>query len=174
MLSYHNDIEVKKKYVERFAKHREMDQVIQGLGYDSASSRGCFVGCTLENYDHSRFPVELGWPQWLAHLADKIFEGLPKDEAPQFGTDLLDAVPVGVDLESVCHILAIKRIDRLIELQNDCNIEGVLSSLKLVRVCHEAELGKNTCDWSAARSAAESAARSAANMAAGMLMGYAS
>ena len=163
MLSYHNDIKVKEKYQQRFEEHRALDAVIQGQGY-GGDGRGCFVGCTLKKYDHSLFPVELGWPEWLAHLADKIFEGLPKEEAPQFGTDLLEAVPVGKDLESVRHLLAIRRIDRLIELQKNCDIAGVLSSLKLVRECHEAELKKDSCEiinWSAARSAAESAAWSA-------------
>jgi hypothetical protein len=97
MLSYHNDPATKALYVSRFAAHRAADEVIQGEGYNKG--RGCFVGCTLNDYDHSRFPVELGWPEWLAYLADAIFEGIPKAEAPQFGTDLLEAVPVGVDIE---------------------------------------------------------------------------
>lgn len=109
MLSYHNDPAVKAKYAARFQQHREADAVIQGQGYDEG--RGCFVGCTLQDYDHSRFPTELGWPQWLAHLADAIFEGLPKTEAPQFGTDLLDAVPVGVDLDEArpLFLIAVQR-----------------------------------------------------------------
>ena len=99
MLSYHNDPEVKAKYVARFVEHRRLDQVIQRYGFENG--RGCFVGCTLNDYDHDKFPAELGWPVWLAHLSDTIFEGLHKSEAPQFGTDLLQAVPVGVDLEPV-------------------------------------------------------------------------
>ena len=97
MQAYHNDPAIKAKYVARFAAHRAADDVIQGQGF--SDGRGCFVGCTLDAYDHARFPVELGWPEWLARLADTIFEGLPKDEAPQFGTDLLNAVPVGADLD---------------------------------------------------------------------------
>ncbi len=59
MKAYHNDPAVKAKYEERFAQHRAADAVIQGQGYDNG--RGCFVGCTLQGYDHSRFPEELGW-----------------------------------------------------------------------------------------------------------------
>lgn len=117
MLSYHNDPLVKQKYVARFAEHRRLDQVIQGTGF--SNGRGCFVGCTLDNYDHSRFPVELGWPEWLAHLADAIFEGVPKHEAAQFGMDLLEAVPVGVDLESVKWRIAIARHERSLLLLED-------------------------------------------------------
>jgi hypothetical protein len=95
MLSFHGDPKIKAFYVARFAAHRAADEVVQGNG------RGCFVGCTLDSYDHDRFPIELGWPEWLAHLADEIFEAAPKAEAPSFGTDILDAVPVGVNLEPV-------------------------------------------------------------------------
>jgi len=165
MLSYHNDPKVKEFYQARFEDHRALDAVVQGTGYNSAG-RGCFVGCTLKDYDHSRFPVELGWPVWLAHLADKIFEGVPKSEAAQFGTDLLAAVPVGKDLEPVRHLLAIRRLDRLIELQKECKVPEVLVALKLVRDCHEAEINGNFCDFYAARSEAWSAARSAAASAA--------
>lgn len=97
MKAYHNDPAVKAKYVERFAKHRAADEVIQGTGFDNG--RGCFVGCTLDAYKHDRFPTELGWPEWLARLADTIFEGVPKEAAPQFGTDLLEAVRPGAELE---------------------------------------------------------------------------
>lgn len=171
MLSYHNDQAVKEKYVARFAKHREMDQVIQGTGFDN--DRGCFVGCTLDAYNHSRFPIELGWPEWLARLADVIFEGLPKEEAAQFGTDLLDSVPIGINLEPMRHHLAMRRIDRLIMLRRgnlnkhgdaiNFVINGSITALEVVRRYHEAEIGGNQCDWSAesARSAAWSVADSA-------------
>ncbi len=99
MQAYHNDPAVKAKYCERFAAHRSLDEVIQGQVFEDG--RGCFVGCTLNKYEHSAFPIELGWPEWLAHLADKIFEGLPKAEAPQFGTDILAEVSPGVDLDLV-------------------------------------------------------------------------
>ena len=115
MLSYLNDPAVKEKFTLRFAAHRAADEVIQGEGFNPEKNRGCFVGCTLDNYDHSQFPEQLGWPQWLAHLADEIFEGIPASQAPQFGTDLLAAVPVGKDLEPVRHMIAISRHERQIK-----------------------------------------------------------
>ena len=107
MLSYLNDPAVKQKHIARFDAHREADEVVQGLGF--GGGRGCFVGCTLDGYEHYRFPAELGWPLWLAHLADILFERIPEEDAAQFGTDLLNAVPVGVDLEPIRWQLAIWR-----------------------------------------------------------------
>jgi hypothetical protein len=160
MLSYHNDPAVKQKYVERFAAHRAADAVVQGQGYENG--RGCFVGCTLQNYKHSQFPVELGWPEWLAHLADSIFEGLPKKDAPQFGADLLDAVPVGVDLEPVRWHLAIARHERQIAALAS-NTEGYVAAcraaiLGVIAYC-KAQLGGYADEEMrvTARSVAESA-----------------
>ena len=163
--AYHGDAAVKAKYVERFAQHRAADAVIQGQGYEN--ERGCFVGCTLQNYDHSRFPIELGWPEWLAQLADTIFEGLPKKEAPQFGTDLLMAVPIGADLGAVKgpFLLSIQRrnIERLKDntepyVQQCRNaIQGVITWLE-AGMPEWQRAAAESAAWSAARSA-ESAAR---------------
>ena len=153
MLSYHNDPSVKAKYAERFAQHRAMDEVIQGQGFEGG--RGCFVGCTLDAYDHSRFPKELGWPEWLARLADTIFEGIPASDAAQFGTDLLEAVPVGVDLEPVQWHLAILRHTaslKLLESNTEPYAQQVRDAIgKVIAYCRDKITG------SAARSAAESA-----------------
>src|SRR5579863_1438147 len=174
LLSYHNDPAVKLKYQARFAAHRAADEVIQGAGF--RNGRGCFVGCTLDAYDHARFPIELGWPEWLARLADAIFEGLPRAEAPQFGADLLEAVPVGKDLGPVRWQLAIARYERQLAALAT-NAEPYAAEVRaaltgMITYC-QAQLGgiateiqrsaAESAAWSAARSAwsAESAARSA-------------
>jgi hypothetical protein len=171
MLSYHNDPAVKQKYIERFARHRAADEVIQGRGY--FDGRGCFVGCTLEDYDHKRFPIELGWPEWLAHLADAIFEGLPKTEAAQFGTDLLEAVPVGVDLNPTQWKIAIFRYERQLKTL-ESNTENYAAACRaaiidVIVYCkaqlegyadEEVRIMEDLAAWSA-RSAAEMAAWSA-------------
>ncbi|MEO6601496.1 MAG: hypothetical protein ABIQ16_16585 [Polyangiaceae bacterium] len=156
MISYHNDPSVKALYVSRFAAHRAADEVIQGLGYDNG--RGCFVGCTLNAYNHSRFPIELGWPEWLAYLADEIFEGIPKDEAPQFGTDLLEAVPVGVNLEPIRF-----RFLLTVQRRNLARVTGYEPYAVQVRAAIEqvCKYLENPDEESAAARSARSAARSA-------------
>ena len=172
MISYHNDPAVKAKYVARFAAHRAADEVIQGQGFENG--RGCFVGCTLDAYDHEQFPIELGWPEWLARLADVIFEGLPKSESAQFGTDLLEAVPVGIDLEPLQWRLAIERHQRALVRLGDnsepyaIQVRDALS--QVIAYCASCLIGKETeTAGESARSAvalaalsAESAALSAA------------
>ena len=186
MLSYHGDPLIKAKYIARFAAHRAADEVIQGRGF--MQGRGCFVGCTLDAYDHSRFPTELGWPEWLAYLADAIFEGLPTTEAAQFGTDLLEAMPVGVNLKTVKNkfLLALQlrnlaRITRAKITGAKVCIAAIKSVIELLAKDVEPQstawavagsaaksaAAKSAAAWSAAAwSAAESAAQSAAQSAA--------
>jgi hypothetical protein len=188
--SYHNDPAIKAFHVAQAKHHLAADMLVSGTyGEGNASNfRGCSIGCMAHDIDPSRddyhklVAEHAGWPEWLARLNDSIFEGLPKGERETFHVDLREAIPVGVDLEPVLHKLALRRIDRLIELQTsalgksgesvDDVIQETLAALIQVRRCHEAEIGGNVCDWSAARSAAESAesaaesARSAAESAA--------
>ena len=184
MLSFHNDKAIKNKYVNRILVHQQADRIIQGTGWENG--KGCAVGCTLENYDHSRYPIELGLPEWLARLEDRIFENLPKQNALLWPAEFLKAIPVGVDTEIVRHMLAIKRMDRLLKIQGEAldrnkgdvksAILQTINAIVVIKSCHESEINKNHCDiqsawlaawsaadsaWSAAWSAAESAARSA-------------
>ena len=99
LLSFHNDESIKKKYIDRVKAHREADNIIQGTGWESG--KGCAVGCTLENYNHSQYPIELGIPEWLARLEDEIFEGLSSEEAMDWPLLFLEAIPVGVELEQI-------------------------------------------------------------------------
>jgi hypothetical protein len=160
------------KYQQRFEAHRAADEVIQGTGFENG--RGCFVGCTLDAYEHERFPVELGWSQWLAHLADNIFEGIPAEEAPQFGTDLLEAVQTGSNLESVKWKLAIWRHEQQLERLKDNSAayaQQVRDALtQVIAYCKACLEGTQTeenrvaarCAAKSARSAARSASDSAA------------
>jgi hypothetical protein len=70
MLSFHNDQAVKDKYVNRVIAHQKADNLIRGTGWNNG--KGCAVGCTLESYDHSQYPIELGIPEWLAKLEDTL------------------------------------------------------------------------------------------------------
>jgi hypothetical protein len=167
--AFHGDPAIKAKYIARVRQHRLAEHLTKGIGWEPETQRGCAIGCCLEAYDHSRYPIELGLPEWLARLEDAIFEGLPVAEAQAWPEAFLGAIHPGADLELVRHKLALRRIDRLIALQQsnlgkhreeiDAVIQQTIAALMQVRRCHEAEIGGDTCDASAsaARSAAESA-----------------
>lgn len=171
MLSFHNDQSVKEKYLSRVRRHREMDNIVQGIGWENG--KGCAVGCTLQNYNYSRYPIELGLPEWLARLEDIIFENLPKKDSALWPEQFLQFTPVGVNVEFVKNKLSIIRLDRMISIQekNRDNFSDmkdlfnlVIDAIKVVKRCHECKINKEYCDinsWSAAWSAAMSAASAA-------------
>ena len=99
MRAFHGNSEIKAKYLARVRAHRAADELIRGEGWDG--HRGCAIGCTLDGYDHSRYPIELGIPEQLAHLEDWLFEHLPVADAMAWPERVLTAIHVGADLSRV-------------------------------------------------------------------------
>ena len=95
--SFHNDQKVKDKYVNRVRQHIKADNLIRGTGW--SNGKGCAVGCTLENYNHSRYPIELGVPEWLARVEDTLFEGMSFEKSQTWPLEFLQAIPLGVTEE---------------------------------------------------------------------------
>jgi hypothetical protein len=101
MNAYHSDPDTKLAYVSEMLMHKEFDLQQRG-------GNVCAIGCTLGGlYDHNRYEDELGIPEVLAHLEDRIFETLPLDEARDWPVRFLEAIPVGADLSLVwpCFVL---------------------------------------------------------------------
>jgi hypothetical protein len=101
MLAYHGDPAIKEKYIARVRAHRLADHLIQGTGWSHTVQRGCAVGCTLESYDHARYPIELGIPTHVAYLEDALFELLPQELAMTWPERFLSAIRPGTDLSRV-------------------------------------------------------------------------
>jgi hypothetical protein len=99
MKAFHNDPELKQKYLNRVLAHKAADEIIKGKYWENG--KGCAVGCTIHSNNHAAYETELGVPQWLAHLEDRIFEGLPNDEAKDFPFLFLDAINIGADLNKI-------------------------------------------------------------------------
>ena len=166
--SFHNDIEVKKKYVARTEAHRKADTLIRGTGWDG--HRGCAVGCTLEAYDHSRYPVELGLPEWLARVEDTLFEGMSKDNAMLWPSRFLMAIPVGVteqqfehQVKAPFHVLV---LESALTTFDHAKFPDVKASIdRSIALWRRGDIGSK--EWeSEAQAAAEAAAALAARAAA--------
>lgn len=115
---------LKANTVEKMRKHREQDQIAQGLyqsgvlagaPYATYEFRGCLVGCTLppmniDWYDamvkHAKMDGNfVNWhvlverfyniQEELANYLDNWFEDQWAANAPDFAVDALEAIPVG-------------------------------------------------------------------------------
>ena len=99
MVAFHGDPKIKQKYLDRVAAHRKADELVQGKTW--RDGKGCAVGCTLHAYKHKLYESELGIPEILARLEDRIFEGLQPSEAQEWPQRFLAAPKPGADLSLV-------------------------------------------------------------------------
>ena len=178
LTTYHGDPKVKAKLLRRIAAHEKADRLTQGTyGTMNGHWRGCAVSCSLatrngtyhgEQVDtglHAEYPKQFGLPEWLAHLEDRIFEGLPRDEAMQWPRRFAEAIPVGVSLDGLADELAIARLREeclpLSETWPESIRAEVVAAIEQVIAALEGK-GDRSAAWAAARSAAWAAAESAA------------
>jgi hypothetical protein len=170
MKTYHNDPTIKAKYIARVKAHRIADDLIQGTGWKNG--KGCAVGCTLGNYDHSRYPIELGIVEGLARLEDHIFEALSSADAMDWPEQFLSAIPEGVDERQQMILLDQFQVFWLERQKTQMNGEEyprVITAIEqVIALLNRAIAGDepSNADWLAAWSAAWTAEISTAGSAA--------
>jgi hypothetical protein len=164
--AFHDNQKVKDTYLARIRAHREADEIVKGQYWEHG--KGCAVGCTIHDSDHSKYEIELGIPEWLARCEDTIFEGLPNERAKSWPEQFLDAIAVGADLEAVKTPFLIFVLESSLESMTAAQYDAEkFPEVKAAMVqCEEAVKAmilahRNGEDLSAAESAAWSAARSA-------------
>jgi hypothetical protein len=161
MKAFHGDSEIKAKYLARVRSHRAADELIRGEGWDG--HRGCAIGCTLEAYDHSRYPIELGIPEQLAHLEDRLFERMSVADAMAWPERVLTAIRVGADLSRVWPEFAIWMLtDPEHGVSQYAVDDGTRTSIAGVADLYRRTDDVSPEEWAAAREASERAARVAA------------
>src|SRR3990172_5460305 len=99
MRAFHNDPAIKQKYIERVKAHSLADEIIHGKYWENG--KGCAVGCTIHGQDHGLYETELGIPQILARLEDRIFEGMQNGDSKEFPLRFISAIEPGDDLSFV-------------------------------------------------------------------------
>jgi hypothetical protein len=99
--AYHGDPALRASTLAQMRAHRAADALVQRQYW--ADGRGCAVGCLTHDPDggHTQYPVRWGIPEAIAHLEDRIFEGLPVFDAQEWPVEFLYAIPLGADLSLV-------------------------------------------------------------------------
>ena len=99
MRAFHNDSRVRDFFLARVRAHKAAGQITKGAYW--RDGLGCAVGCTIHSSSHLSYPGILGIPVILAHLEDRIFEGLPLPAAQDWPEKFLSVIPVGADLSQI-------------------------------------------------------------------------
>lgn len=99
MLAYFNDQQIKANILAQLERHRGADELVQGQYWENG--KGCAVGCTIHSENHAEYETRFGIPRILAHLEDRIFEGLSDAQAQEWPILFMDAIQPGADLSMV-------------------------------------------------------------------------
>jgi hypothetical protein len=165
LLAFHNDPEIKAKYLARVKAHRKADEIVKGQYWERRDGkfRGCAVGCTLHSSDHSAYEAELGIPTALAYLEDTIFENLPMDMALEWPERFLSAPKPGADLKFVVNRFLIWLLTDSTNgvIRFAGGHPGVEASIRAVAALHERVIGGDEPDqkeWKAEAAKAEALA----------------
>ena len=165
--AFNNDKEFKDQMIAAAISHREQDEYIAGAyAKMNGSFKGCSVGCSLfdvkgikgidvgEGYnDHALLAKELGIPEFICHLQDSIFEGLPDSERFKWTERLFNSIPLGVDLTPVLPRFLLKTLDRLPKTDNQ-DVEDAIKGVKNVLISWaETGIADVEAAWAAAYSA---------------------
>ena len=165
----------KKDFVKELKNHQKLDAFIKGK-YDSGDGKGCAVGCSLmsvakinnEHFakdNHSLYEKYLGIPEWLARVEDTIFEGVSLKRSKTWPVEFAQAIPIGVDLESIKSKLMIVVMKRNLKNFDHDKYPQVKSAIdNVIKLWKRKDIGSQ--DWQETAYAAD-AARYAAYAAAG-------
>lgn len=146
MKAFHNDAAIKEKYLNRVRLHAATDEIVKGQYW--VNGKGCAVGCTIHSGNHSAYEDELGIPEIIAKLEDRIFEELPNESAMRWPLRFLEAIPVGADLSKVWPQFAI------FLLTNKTQCASSHPQCKIVADAWQRQLKGESIDWSKVTSAA--------------------
>lgn len=151
------NLETKNYWVAEMQKHQDADRLVQGEWFDLQTKKGCFFGCAMQTEEDAlEEAIEaMKLPDWLIYLAERIYEGLSKEEYLTFPVELLKAIPVNTDISELKHELAVLRLKPLAE-----KFPEVSDAINQVIRYHENK-ERTEGGFQAASNAASNAARAA-------------
>jgi capsid portal protein len=144
MKAFNGCTELKQQLIDMAAEHRKADEYLKGTyGEEDQTTgkfRACSIGCTIRDVNkihnknlstrnHGALAKELDIPEFIFHLQDSIFEGLPEPLNIEWTERIFNAIPVGKDLTPVLPRFLLKTLDRLPETDRT----DVIASIKQVR-----------------------------------------
>ena len=94
--AFKNKNSLKQQVITRMKQHIKLDQLVQGIGYDNTSGKGCGVGCSIDCYDHQSFANTLDVDIWIPQMYDTLHEGIHAKDIAKFNINFLNSIQVGM------------------------------------------------------------------------------
>src|ERR1700692_4227756 len=162
--AYHNDPAIKEVLINQLQAHYDADEIIKGTYWQDG--KGCSVGCSIHSSDHSLYEKELGLPEWIARVEDRIFEGLPNHLAKEWPLRFSKAVKIGSNIDKIKIPFLILVVESVLDKFDhekfpECKI-SIENLLHLLKTNPENSEADSRAAARAAARAAEAAAEAAA------------
>ncbi|CAN7658332.1 hypothetical protein [Massilia sp. LjRoot122] len=155
----HGSSDMQSRLLARLGKHEQAKSIVPSA-FAWTGEKGSLVGCLLESPDASQWESELGLPQWLAVVADKIAQHSGDVEtAAAFGARFISAISPGADLEPLGSQFILRLLGDLkgrIALPAGAASEA-LAEVERLHHCVATKQPVTPQDWRAARRAATAA-----------------
>jgi len=103
--AFHNDPTIKDKMLRSAIAHRRGDTFVQGLGEYFEEGKGCHLGCAVMSVTgkrgnwHRQFSDLVNCHPEISNLQEYFFESLPMQKDRLWSESVIDAMPVGADLD---------------------------------------------------------------------------
>ena len=165
MLAFTNSVMNKDQLIDRLQAHFDADEIIKGVYWEDG--KGCAVGCSIHSSNHSLFEPMFGIPSSLAFLQDRIFEGLPNEEAKKFPLEFCNSIRSGADLSKVIYKFCAWVLSDIeygvVKYSGNPNWGCEIAISNVANICARMALGETVDggEIEAARAAAEAAAGAA-------------
>ena len=159
MKAFNNEQQLKNELLLNLKQHQELDDFVRGKWLTTDKNhlgefKGCFYGCTMQTSKNpiEKFSEKYNIDLWYCYLTEKIFEGLPEQEASAFPYQSIEKIPLGFDFNKFKSDFFKANLTKQKEWIKDI---GVLKVLDECIVLFDKQF--NEIDVTAARSAARSA-----------------
>ena len=131
--AYKNSEDFKRQILAQNQNHVDADQLIQGVGWNNTLKKGCFIGCSINEYNHEKAAKTLGMPIWLMYLCDHIHENLAKTDTAKFFLEFFKNVKTGTT-EKEFSELKIKflhfLLTEILDHQQKKEIQNIINALE--------------------------------------------
>jgi hypothetical protein len=120
MQAYNNNPTFREQVLNEIKRHEELDMFQKGIYGETNNNdfKGCAIGCTIHSLNlinhttlgynsHEHVAKILDVDVELCYLIDRIFEGLPTENAKTFTYRIWSAIRTGADTSDVCRAVKI-------------------------------------------------------------------
>lgn len=102
MRAFHNNPLLKKEALDELIAHEKIHDMNRGIHWTSHDKITFTAGINHCDFVHKKYEFRFGIPDSIFIIEDKIYEGLPENEAKDWHVSFIESIPLNANLLDVC------------------------------------------------------------------------